>query len=994
MRLQRAAVPAADGTAPVVEYRHDIVAGEHGVAAFDVAEVLEDGAGRQAAALRAEVPLQVADPQHQFGDGRRARVEFEAEELVRVDGEALGFEQGLAVADVVQLVEHFAFEALQVFQRDVEEVAAAAGRIEHAQGTQLVVEGAQLGDGLFLFALSGEQHGGALHVGPALAQRLDHGGLHQAVDVGARRVVRAQRVALVHVERAFEQGAEDGRLDLGPVGFGGFEQQRDLRAGQWQNLGRFEELAVELRQGGAHRGRIFRAGVHVAPQAAEQGGNRGGVGVAFAEQRGELALGQQPDILGEHAEEAAGKKAGDGFGGVAGAFERLGDFGEVRRDLARDARGVAGRVEVERVAPYRREALADRVVAQIGEADAVGARIGKGHIGATALRELGVELDDVADVDHDDEGRAALASGQGAGVVLGLAASAQQGVVEGFRRTASADFLGFQHEGAALVAVDATGAAAAVAMTEADRPLEHVVLRGGGMRRIDAEQGAEVDDETLRRRQLGRGDALPAGYEGIDGWRGTGGGAHDVGIVTAIRTNRRHLPVVAVWHNWPRLPPCQREQNQEQHDCPQSRIPLPSEIGRGRFRARRAGPLCRGDAAQSGGRRLLRPDHFRCGEKALAVRPRHAHPHRRAGSGARPGDHLRAAARCAEDNRQAGCARHARGDSRAVATNPDDRRGDRRGAQGHPRCGAAPLDARAGAGQRRPGRSRTRPQRQRRHHRRDAGQGGAGDAIDGGRRRRAGARRRQGHRLFVSAAPGRQRRCRSGGHARLAGGGPGYRGDPGAVPLGFGGAQVHVGGARGGAQQAGGGDPRRAERAPAHRRPAVQRRRCLSGGAATRRLGARRHAGRPVRRRRGDGASAADARRAPLRHRQRPRPRAHRCRYAAALRRTARHAVRRDREAPRQTAEDDLAAGQSAGIAGGHHGGELGRGAFDGAGGSRNGRRADGLLAFTLHAEHRCRAGDRRGGARRGAQCIHLLGRRRGDAGSAAHRRGARFVEP
>jgi hypothetical protein len=37
--------------------------------------------------------LQVADPQHQFGDGGGARVEFEAEELVRVDGEAFGFEQ-------------------------------------------------------------------------------------------------------------------------------------------------------------------------------------------------------------------------------------------------------------------------------------------------------------------------------------------------------------------------------------------------------------------------------------------------------------------------------------------------------------------------------------------------------------------------------------------------------------------------------------------------------------------------------------------------------------------------------------------------------------------------------------------------------------------------------------------------------------------------------------------------------------------------------------
>jgi hypothetical protein len=192
------------------------------------------GLGGRPAAAGAEVPLQVADPQHEFGDGGGARIDFEAEELVRVDREAFGFELRLAVADVVQLVEHFAFEALQVFQRDVQKVAAAAGRVEHAQAAQALVEGADFGDGFFLFAFAGEQHGGALHVGPALAQRLDHGRLHQAVDVGARRVVGAQGVALVHVERAFEQGAEDGRLDLGPVGFRGFEQHADLLARQRQ----------------------------------------------------------------------------------------------------------------------------------------------------------------------------------------------------------------------------------------------------------------------------------------------------------------------------------------------------------------------------------------------------------------------------------------------------------------------------------------------------------------------------------------------------------------------------------------------------------------------------------------------------------------------------------------------------------------------------------------------------------------------------------------
>jgi hypothetical protein len=133
VRLERAAIPAADGDAVVIQHEVNAIKGEHGIRAFDVVKVLENRAGRQAAALGAEVPLQVADPQHQLGNRGGARVELQAEELVRVDGQAFGFEQRLRLAQVVQLIEHFAFQALHVFQRDVEKIAAAAGRVEHAQ---------------------------------------------------------------------------------------------------------------------------------------------------------------------------------------------------------------------------------------------------------------------------------------------------------------------------------------------------------------------------------------------------------------------------------------------------------------------------------------------------------------------------------------------------------------------------------------------------------------------------------------------------------------------------------------------------------------------------------------------------------------------------------------------------------------------------------------------------------------------------------------------
>ena len=133
MLFHRPPVPARDGLAVLVEHGLGAIAGEHGVAALDVVEVLDDGLGRGDAAAGAEVPLEVADPQDQLGDGGGARVHLEAEELVRIDGEAGHFQRGLLVAEPVEGVEDFAFEALEVLQGDVEEIAGAAGGVEDAR---------------------------------------------------------------------------------------------------------------------------------------------------------------------------------------------------------------------------------------------------------------------------------------------------------------------------------------------------------------------------------------------------------------------------------------------------------------------------------------------------------------------------------------------------------------------------------------------------------------------------------------------------------------------------------------------------------------------------------------------------------------------------------------------------------------------------------------------------------------------------------------------
>ncbi len=213
------AVPAGERAAGLVGDVFNAVVFDQGVAVLDVVEVAQDGVRQVGEALvDAVVPLQVADPQHHFGDGGGARVDLKAQKLVRVHGDAGHVEQALGLAKVGQKVEHLAFQALHVFQRHVQEVAAAAGGVEHAGVAELVVEAAHFFKGLVGPVLCAQGERGDLHGLPVAPQRLDEGGQDEPFDIGAGGVVGAELVALMGVECAFEQGAEDGGLDKAPVG--------------------------------------------------------------------------------------------------------------------------------------------------------------------------------------------------------------------------------------------------------------------------------------------------------------------------------------------------------------------------------------------------------------------------------------------------------------------------------------------------------------------------------------------------------------------------------------------------------------------------------------------------------------------------------------------------------------------------------------------------------------------------------------------------------
>ena len=204
-----------------------------------------------------------------------------------------------------------------MFERHIQEVTAAAGRVQNADGGEAGQKPDQFGAGFFglvFFQLAGS---GGLCGGPFAAQRFQHRGQHQPLHVAARGVVGTQAVAFAGVEGAFEQGAENGGFHGGPVGFGGAEQQLHLVGGEGQGRHVVKEFTVEAPQ---PRLQIRRkpAGVHRVPEQFEGVGQvlahgLGGVGAQHAR---EGFLGNEAHVFGKHGEEAAHQKLRHAVGGM------------------------------------------------------------------------------------------------------------------------------------------------------------------------------------------------------------------------------------------------------------------------------------------------------------------------------------------------------------------------------------------------------------------------------------------------------------------------------------------------------------------------------------------------------------------------------------------------------------------------------------------------------------------------------------------------------
>jgi hypothetical protein len=198
-----------------------------------------------------------------------------------------------------------------------------------------------------------------LHRRPALAQRHVHRLPHHALHVLARRVLRAQPVALLRVQRPREQRAEDGGLHLAPVGARGVGQHAQVGRRQLQRLGLAEEVAVEAQQ---LLGSEALALVHLLPQVFHRQPELGRVvPVGLDDLLERLSL-QQLHVFGEHGEDAADEETRHALAVHPPPLQRRRELGQPLGHLARDHAAAHGRVQRLGTLPHGAQEL-DVVVA-------------------------------------------------------------------------------------------------------------------------------------------------------------------------------------------------------------------------------------------------------------------------------------------------------------------------------------------------------------------------------------------------------------------------------------------------------------------------------------------------------------------------------------------------------------------------------------------------------------------------------------------------------
>ena len=293
----------------------------------------------------------------------------------------------------------------------------------------------------------------------------------------------AELAALLRVQPALEQGAEDGGVDGVPVEPAGGVQDAGFFGIKRQRVDHFEEAAVEIRD-------VFQREVaallHGGEEFAQAAVELLAIGLALVEQAFEEAARQEFGILGEEAEQALGEEMGDLLlalaAGVPGA-QAAGEFGEGAGGFVGDLAVVAAGAEAFRRFEQPRELLP--VFRRADVLDAEGVHLGRG------AGEVGVDLDQAA-VGNNQQRRVVERQRVGHQLLEGFFEVGPGGLV--FPREAVA----LPDIGPAVIAAGAVGAT-----------LEAVVF---GVSWLGlAEQFAEVEEMRLRAGTLGQCVGAAAG---------------------------------------------------------------------------------------------------------------------------------------------------------------------------------------------------------------------------------------------------------------------------------------------------------------------------------------------------------------------------------------------------------------------------------------------------------------------------------------------------
>ena len=494
---------------------------EQRVAVLDGVQRLQNRVGGVGVAVAA-APLNIANPDGDAGQFGGKFVQLQPVNVVRAGLHGkLGVQPQLAGFDAGEL-----FHVAQRLEREVQKIARAAGRIEHAKGIQsqqkALIRGQRgFGEsGFFTLAALGQQRG--FDGGPFGQQRRADQG---ADDFANRRrvgVVGPELGALGRVQAVFKQRAENRRVDGAPVHIGGGAVQRvQVGLRQRRHLDGFEQPAIEPGNGQVA---VVAAFAHGFEQDGEAVGGALRVAGGGVEQLGERPVGQQLFVFGEHAKQALHQKVGDFLAVFAALADGFGDAGELDGRVPRDGGGGFFRAQLFGVGEDPFQNLALGRVDEFFQANGA-------HFFRVAA-EVRVN-DDALAVGHDEQRRGF----EVVGVVGELA--------EGFIEVASWFFV-FPAEMAAFPDIGPAVARAAVGTGFLFGPaLEAVVI--GVTRLVHAEQVAQVGEVRLRASAFGQRVALP---EGDELFRGHGGfvslSAQFSSRSPATRSNSRVLLVTSV----------------------------------------------------------------------------------------------------------------------------------------------------------------------------------------------------------------------------------------------------------------------------------------------------------------------------------------------------------------------------------------------------------------------------------------------------------------